>query len=237
VASVRVPGFQPAADGFAFVNAWPHVPLGEIQLGTLAKLSIGDAANGLCGGMCFTVADLHAAGLQPGGPAQPAPGSPRYQYIVTRQFDSFAGVAVPWRFWTLMRTIRPEREPVWATWLGRVGIDRHSRSYVMVHEEWPRLKAELDAGRLAMLGLVRIVDDNPLQMNHNHQVMAYGYDLEGSTLTLWLYDPNWPGDGVSLRLDIGDPRAVVTTTYSRPDAPVLSFFSAPYAPKDPTPWR
>jgi len=237
MASVRVPGFTPQTSGFPFANSWPHVPLYEFQFGTLARLSIGDAANGLCGGMSFTVADLHAAGLKPGDAGQPSAATPRYDYIVQRQIDSFDGIAVLLRFYSLMRTTRPEREPAWAEWLARVGVDRHSRSYTMVHEEWPRIRADLDGGRLAMIGLVRIVDNDPFKLNNNHQVLAYGYDLERTALTLRIYDPNWPNDEVTLRLDVADPRALVTTTYSTPDRPAVCFFRAPYSPRDPAPWR
>jgi hypothetical protein len=237
MASVRVANFAPKTNGFGFANSWPHVPLYEFQLGALAKLTIGDAANGLCGGMSFTVADLHAVGLAPGTAAQPTAGASRYNYIVERQIQSFAGIAVLLRFYSLMRADRPDREPLWAEWLGQLGGDRHSRSYTMVHQEWPRIRADLDSGRLSMIGLIRIVDDDPFKLNHNHQVLAYGYDLDGSQLTLLIHDPNWPNDEVTLRLDTADPRALVTTTYSKPDAPVVCFFRAPYVARDPGPWR
>jgi hypothetical protein len=75
-------------------------------------------------------------------------------------------------------------------------------------------------------------------MNRNHQVVAFGYDLEGTDLTLRIYDPNWPKDDeITLRLDIGDPRAPLSTTWSRTDRNVVCFFRAPYAPRDPQPWR
>ena len=108
----------------------------------------------------------------------------------------------------------------------------------MIRQEWPKVRAELDAGRLAMIGLVRTVDNDPFKLNRNHQVLAYGYDLDGSQLTLLIYDPNWPNDDdVTLRLDVSDPRAFVTPTYSKADAPVLCFFLAPYTRRDPAPWR
>jgi hypothetical protein len=237
MASVRVSAFTPETSGFPFANSWPHVPLYQFQLGALAKLSIGDAANGLCGGMSFSVADLHAVGLTPGDAGQPGQSTARYSYIVDRQIDSFAGIAVPFRFYSLMRTDRPEREPLWAEVLGRIGGDRHSRAYTMVRLEWPRIRADLDAGRLSMVGLIRIVDDDPFRLNNNHQVLAYGYDLDSSQVTLRIYDPNWPNDEVTLSFDTADPRGLVTTKYSKPDAPVVCFFRAPYSARIPVPWR
>jgi hypothetical protein len=88
-----------------------------------------------------------------------------------------------------------------------------------------------------MVGLVRIVGANPRLLNNNHQVMAFGYDLEGTALTLSIYDPNYPGETVTLSLDVGDPRGSVTTTYSKPGPPVLCFFRAPYEAEPPSAWR
>ena len=57
---VVLPNFTATSSGFHFPNSWPHIPLREINFAAQVKLTIGDAANGLCGGMSFTVADLHA---------------------------------------------------------------------------------------------------------------------------------------------------------------------------------
>jgi hypothetical protein len=237
VTSVRVPGFTPTESGFHFANYWPHIPLRTIQFTNNMKLSIGDATNGLCGGMCFVAADLHLIGRSPGDAPQPEEGSERFRYTVERQFDSFAGIRVPLRFYGLMSPARPDREPVSSARAARIRGPRRSRSYVMVHDEWPRVRSALDAGNLAMVGLIRVVGTDPFKLNRNHQVVAYGYDMEGSELTLRIYDPNWPNDEVTLRLDVADPMALVTPVYSRNDGPVLCFFRTPYRPRDPEPWR
>jgi hypothetical protein len=237
--SVRVPGFTPSVNGFPFTNAWPPNPIRQFRLGNVATLNIGDAANGLCGGMSFTLGDLHRASLPTPGtlPAPPA-GSARYEYIVDRQIASFDDGRVPWRFYSLMSPTRPAREPVWAPWLGFVGLDRHSRTYVMVHEEWPVIRGLLDSGQLAMLGLVRVVSIDPGQLGHNHQVLAYGYDLEGTKVTIRICDPNWPRDeAVTITFDASDPGGSITPTWSKPDAQLVCFFHAPYTPRDPAPFR
>jgi hypothetical protein len=238
MASVRVPNFRPSGSGFRFANIWPHEPIREFRLGDIATLTVGDAVHGLCGGMSFTVADLHLAGLpRPADAAAPVQDA-KYQYIVDRQLDSMSGVWLPLRFYDLMSPSRPDREPIWVDWLGRLGIDRHSRSYVMIHDAWPTIRMDLDAGRPAMIGLVRVVSTDPSQLNRNHQVLVYGYDLEGTALTLRIYDPNWPDDdNVTLSLNVADPRAAVSPTYSKADGPLYCFFNAPYSERDPTPWR
>jgi hypothetical protein len=213
-------------------------PIRQFRLGNVASLNIGDAANGLCGGMSFTVADLHKVGLNPGTQPMPPAGSDRYRYIVDRQIASFDDGRLPLRFYSLMSPTRPDRETMLAQLLGYLGVDRHSRTWTMLRVEWPRIQGELDAGRLAMLGLVRVVSLDPMELSKNHQVIAYGYDTDGTTVTLHIADPNWAhDDGVTLAFDTADPKGVVKPTWSRPDTPPTCFFMAPYASQDPMPFR
>ena len=238
MASVRVPGFLPSTHGFAFPNAWPSIPIRQFRLGNVATLNIGDAANGLCGGMSFTVADLKAAGMAPGTQPMPPAGSERFRYIVDRQIASFDDGRLPLRFYGLMSPTRSDRESMLAELLGYLGIDRHSRTWTMVRIEWPRIKAALDAGRLAMVGLVRVVSADPVDLSKNHQVIAYGYDTDGTTVTLRIADPNWArDDGVTLGFDTADPKGVTRPAWARPDTPPTCFFLAPYTSTDPAPFR
>jgi len=143
--TVLVPRFTPQTAGFRFRNAFAPAPIRELRIQGVATLTVGDAANGLCGGMSFSAADLHRAEVAPpSDTTPPVAGSPAFDYIVNRQIASFAGGIVPLRFYRLMDPSRPEREPIWAPWLGWAGVDRHSRTYVMVHEEWPRIRRDLD---------------------------------------------------------------------------------------------
>ena len=239
MASVRVPGFVPSVNGLAYPNSWPSNPIRSFRLGNVATLSIGDAANGLCGGMSFTVADLHRAGLLPPKEPSPPPASnAQYRYIVDRQITSFDEGKLPLRFYSLMSPTRPAKETMWAPWLGRVGVDRHSRTYVMAHEEWPAIRRILDGGQLAMVGLVRVVSLDPQMLGHNHQVLAYGYDLTGSVVNLRICDPNWPkDDSVTITLDTANPMGSAGPTWSKPDSQLLCFFHYPFAPVDPAPFR
>jgi len=237
--NVRVPDFAPKTNGFHFNNAFPSEPIRTFRLGNIATLDVGDAANGLCGGMSFTVRDLFEAGLRPPPePAPPAKGNPRLNYIIDRQIESFDNGVVPLRFFKLMDPTRPEREPTWAEFLGRFGIDKHSRTYVMVNVEWPAIRRDLDGGSLSTVGLVRVISLDPNRLGLNHQVVAYGYDLDGTTVTLRLYDPNFAdAEDVTLRFDTADPRGAITTTWSRPPDTVFCFFRAPYTKRDPAPFR
>ena len=227
---VRVPGFGPSTHGLRFANSFPSAPIRRFRFGTLATLTVGDVANGLCGGMTFVAADYFNAGLDvPADTAAPPEGSALRTAIIDRQLDSFDGVRVPVRFYALALPVRPQRETGWAHALSRFGIDLHSRTWLMAMREWPRVRRQLDAGRLVPLGLVRAVSWNPLDLTRDHQVLAWGYDLDGGRLTLRIYDPNWPGDDeVTLTLDIGDPDGETQPVYSKADGPVFAFFRAPY---------
>jgi hypothetical protein len=236
--SVRVKDFLPSTNGFLFANAWPHQAIREFRLGNVATLDIGDAANGLCGGMSFTVADLHYAGLRPGDQPRPAPDTDRYRYIVDRQITSFDDGRLPLRFYSLMSPTRADREPLLSQFLGYVGLDRHSRTWTMVNIEWPRIRRLLDGGDVAMIGLVRVVDADPMKLSHNHQVLVYGYDTDGTKVTLRIADPNWPRDDeVTLAFDTADARGTIQPAWSRNDTPPVCFFLAPYQRQDPAPFR
>ncbi len=240
--SVRLPGFSPATSGLHFSNSFSPAPLKVITVPGVATLDIGDVSNGLCGGMSFTVADLLLANVAPPpDTSPPGSGDARFDYIRERQIDSFDGIALPVRFLELMDPTRPAREPFWARWIGvvRIGaliLDRNSRTWVMINDEWPSIRADLDAGKPAMLGLVRVLDRTANLLGHNHQVLAYGYDLEGTALTLRIYDPNWPGTEVTLSLDVGDPNGTAAPVYSTTDPATICFFHAPYTPRLPTVW-
>ena len=77
-----VDGFLPSTHGFHFANAWPSGP--TVRLGPLDPrwLGIGDASDGLCGGMVYTVGDLYSAGLTAPSDREPfANGSPRFRTL------------------------------------------------------------------------------------------------------------------------------------------------------------
>ena len=72
--------------------------------------------------------------------------------------------------------------------------------------EWPRIRAAIDAGHLAQIGLIRHHGWNPMHLNRDHQVLAFAYETDGPAgeTTIRTYDPNWPDrDDVSLSLSHG----------------------------------
>jgi len=218
-----IEGFRPSTHGFHFANAWPHGPTVRIGPFDPRIVGVGDAADGLCGGMVYTAADLFHAGLPVPADREPfANGSRRFQAIVRRQVESLAWLTVPVRYW--LRSALG----------GSFGGDR---ARATLENEWPRAKAELDAGRVIQIGLIRVASWNPWQLTMNHQVMAWGYAEDGRGVTLNLYDPNWPDrDDVTITIHL-DPALRPTGLSQSTGEPLLGWFALPYSPADPRAWR
>lgn len=220
--TVLVPGFLPSRS-FQFSNQFRARP--DLFLNTpFGRLPIGSAANGLCGGMAFAARDYFEARLPVPAGATPPDSGPLFDFIVRRLFDSFDLPGGVLKYMELMHPDLPDHE----TDLSRIGLAPHGRSWRMVVEEWPQIKADLDAGRPCPLGLVLVKSADPMRLGENHQVMAYGYDLAGDELSIRVYDPNAPlNDAVRLKLSLAHPEASKTVTLG--DRRVYSFFRCKYS--------
>jgi len=231
MAGNAVPNFVASRDALQFVNSWPSQPDLVINLPVAGKVKIGDASNGLCGGMVYTVRDFYEAKVPMIADPLPAAGSPLYRYIVGRLFDSFDLPGGVVKYYTWM-TLPDADQSLLA--LTRRGIGWHT-----ITEEWPQIRDDIDAGRLCPLGLVTVTSVNPMDLGKCHQALAYAYDVEGSTLTIRLYDPNTDlsaADSCSLSLDLGHPsqKASITHNVGISD-PIRGFFRTRYSPVDPSP--
>jgi hypothetical protein len=227
VASNAVAGFAPSTSGFGFANDFPHVPVRHIGVPGVVSIPIGDASNGLCGGMVFAARDYFEAGRQP--PADTtAPGEgPLFDYLCKRLFDSFGLPLGPGRYLELMSPLVSDGE----TFLSRLGLAPHGRAWRMVNQEWPAVRLDIDRGHPSPLGLVTVKSSNPMDLKQDHQVLAYGYDLGGDGLTLHLYDPNQPGrDDVTLTLSVDHPSQPTVVTMSPSGPTVYAFFRVTYTP-------
>jgi hypothetical protein len=151
--------FLPSQDGLAFTNAWPSEP--AVVLPTpFGKINIGNAAEGLCGGMVFAALDYWHTGIQP--PAtRPAPGEPLYRYIVQRLIDSWhlpAGVAQYYQWMNL-----PNGDSGFEVFGRRVVTDR-GLAWRTIQTQWPQIAADLDHGTPAALGVVTVASANPADL-------------------------------------------------------------------------
>ena len=228
--SVSVLGFSAKVNGLHFDNDWPAAPDYTVQVfGT--KIGLGSASNGLCGGMVYAVKDCFDAGvLPPADTTQPDVGTPLYTYIVARLTDTFDVDDVT----------------TYLAWIAMNDRDTDQFGWGLAHreiaQEWPKIKSDIDAGEPSPLGLIHGQEAPGLgffmataDLSRCHQVLAYGYDLDGAKLTIHIWDPNHPDDKSSaITLNIGDPKDTtpVSVTHYRADA-FRGFFRTHYTYKDP----
>jgi hypothetical protein len=230
ITMMRVTGFLPSMNGFQFSNSFAHAP--DIQINILGQnIAIGDAANGLCGGMAFAARDFFQSGQRPPARTDSPTSGVLFDFLVRRLFDSFEIPVGPARYVALMSPDLPDHETV----LSEIGLAPHGRAWVTIVEEWPKIRAGIDGGMPMPMALIRVKDRDISQMGNNHQVLAYGYDLDESDLSILVYDPNCPNDNnVRINLNLGNPRQ--TTAMSQTAGmknetvkPVHAFFSQGYA--------
>lgn len=177
--------FLPSRNGFHFANRFPPGP--TLRLGPIDPrwFGIGDASDGLCGGMAWYVRERYERGLPiPSDTEPPANGSPLFSALVRRQVRSLDWLRGPLAFW----------------WMGALGTDRAARR--TREREWPRIHATIDAGRLAMVGLVRHRGLDPRNLANSHQVLAYEFEIAAPATAVRVYDPNWPDrDDVTITIE------------------------------------
>ena len=178
--SGRVEGFLPSTSGMKFTNHFPSgIPIVSIPLPIGRSIPVGDASNGVCGGMVYAAMDLFLAKPRlrvPDTTTSPDGENPLTRYVTRRLVDSFAlerGVSSNVaRYLRLMST--PDRDSFIVDGVGSV----------MAHQEWPKVKRDIDAGRPSPLGLVAGRHVSPMDfsakvslLGHCHQVLAYAYDV------------------------------------------------------------
>jgi hypothetical protein len=224
--------FRPSRHGFHFDNRFPPGP--TLRLGPLDPrlIGVGDAAAGLCGGMVLTVRDLFEARVDPPPDREPPPnGSRRFRALVRRQVQSLDWLRVPARFYDA-GAFRPDPPAWWSRLLAR----RPPRE-ASLDRAWPAIREEIDAGRLAVVGLVRRPAANPFRLSLNHQVLAFGYRVEPGLVAIRVYDPNWPDrDDVEARIRLG-PGGRPTGLESSTGEPLAGLIALPYPPAEPRAWR
>lgn len=228
--------FLPSRNGLAFTNSWPahsNVVVSDVvvDVPVLGNVVIGDASRGLCGGMVFAALDVFTAALPPPSEPQPAPGTVWFDYIVRRLIDSWhvpTGVAKYYEWMT-----RPDHTSE------TLGITTTGVAAWTIDDEWPKVKATIDADGPAALGVITVETNDPRRLGDNHQVLAYGYEVSGDHVTIKVYDPNTDranGDGVFVAFDLGDPGRSAHMSHNidiNPDHHPRGFFVVEYEPATP----
>ncbi len=222
-----VANFLPSTNGFHFGNAFSGPDL-TVSLPGIGTVDIGDASNGVCGGMVFAVRDFFEARLPMLADTKPPlAGTPLFTYITGRLFDSFniPGGILEYLDW--MNT--PDHDT--GVWI----VVRHGVAWMTIEQQWPVIKACIDSGHPCPLGLVTVYSANPADLGHNHVVLAYGYSLDdASNLTISVGDPNSADDdGVRMSLNIANPSHTTPISHNiNIGFPVRGFFALTYSPHD-----
>jgi hypothetical protein len=148
-----------------------------------------------------TEPDVASPPTAAGAADPPRPGSPLFLRLVRRQIASFGWGIVPIRFWLAGLPWRSQAR----------------RASAVLGVAWPRIRADIDAGRPSLVGLVRVLTVDPRRLAADHQVVAYGYEIgpgaapghaselgtgavpepagrPSPTIRLRIYDPNHPLD-------------------------------------------
>ncbi|WP_290055934.1 hypothetical protein [Amycolatopsis solani] len=176
--------FDPKLDGFAFDNSFTN----KVQI---AGIPITETL-GRCGGMAFAALDYwHHMVRIPVEPALPGDGIPLAEYIYDRLITSIVN---NWpMFFHFMRT------PDHPTWLNGIGVARATRE-----EQYPKLKTLLEQGLPQPIGLVQSRDVGGFA--RDHQVVAYGYEEDGDSSRVFIWDNRYPGaEGVLEFTSVYDP--------------------------------
>ncbi len=222
--------FRASRDAFAFTNSWPQQPAVSVPT-PFGTIDLGNAGGGLCGGMVFAALDYWHSGVTP-PEERPAQGTPLYRFVVQRLIESWhvpAGIAQYYQWMNL-----PDGDSGFDV-LGRRVVSDRGLAWRTIQVQWPQVRADLDAGTPAALGLVTVASRHVKDLALNHQVLAYGYEVAGPQVTLRIYDPNSArADDVMIKFDTSHPtRATEFTHTVRIGHPVRGFFRTAYTPAPP----
>jgi hypothetical protein len=179
-----VPGFLPSLHGFRFANRWPAGPTVTLARRPAHPRWTRPPARRRHG---RPRAICSRRGCAAGRHDPPANGSPRFRAIVRRQVESPDWLRVPLRFYDL-QAWRPDPP----TRLSAI-LRRPPPRIVVVRDAWPLIRADIEAGRAPIVGLVRTAGCSPRRLTANHQVLAYAYEEDAGGFRIRIYDPNHPG--------------------------------------------
>ena len=233
-----VPNFLPSKSGLHFGNFYPkNTTYPVITLPLVGKIISGDAGNGICGGFSYAVLDLFLAGLQPPPNKNlPASGSVSFNYLVNRLLDSFGSAHDYSQMRKLIEWVQTPDHDIKIPLYVIKGLSR-----LMVEEEWPRIKSDIDSGRPSALMLAAapkcgLGDISCIisALRHSHQVLVYGYTLDNNNLTLLIYDCNHPdSDSQTISLEFSQLEHTINITAPGIPYKIRGFFRNDYSYKDP----
>jgi hypothetical protein len=228
---VAVSGFTPSSRGLRFPNRWPKAAAFTIKV--LGRdVEVGNAQRGLCGGMVFAVRDYFEYSLPvPNVTEAPASGV-LYQYIGRRLKESFDLPLGPTKYLDFMAAPAGDKGiPLWK-WI--FGPSVRGIAWRTIHDELPKIIADIDSDHVSCIGLVCASGINPASLGENHQVLAYRYEQLGEEIHLWVYDPNRAmQDDVYLKFSMANPGRPTPIEFVNGSKDVRGFFRVAYASSQP----
>jgi len=177
--------FNPEVHGFGFANSFQNH---GFYSGAHMNMP------GLCGGMSYAALDYYHAGIKvPQQKQRPKEGNTLTAFIRGRQYNSLANQADKW----IEHKLNPFgwRNSEFWNW----GVQGFKGGRLQ------ELKEQIDRGKPVVLGLVSADGGSG-----DHQVIAYGYDMNGYTgnlksnmdkLRIYVCDPNFPNKKRTLMPD------------------------------------
>jgi hypothetical protein len=191
-------------------------------------VEVGNAEKGLCGGMVFAARDFFEHGRPIPALSQPPPSGLLYEYVGSRLKDSFDLPLGPSKYLEYMAAPDGDKGLPFLGWLLRKRV--RGIAWRTIHDELPKIIADIDHGHLSCVGLVCASGINPSDLGANHQVLAYRYERSGDDVRLWVYDPNRPrGDDVYLELSTARPERATAIRFVNGSKKVRGFFRVMYA--------
>jgi hypothetical protein len=150
-----------------------------------------------------------------------------FQYVRDRLWDSFdvGGDGHRWLGYSSPHYPNGDEGVIQAAGLAR------GRSWVTYREAFPKIQADIDAGRLSPVGLIQTT---ALDVGSNHTVLAYAYEKSGQDVTLFIYDPNYAQQEVTFRFNITETTGEVHINRSHGEKRIWCLFRINgYSPKAP----
>ena len=223
--------FTPYQHGFLFRNSFDAVDILR-ELGSYVEIIEGfDLGTwGLCGGMVWAALDRYYGHSVEGIPPihdPPHYGEELFSELVWRQVDLMSGqLDLISGLGFVAQLLYLQALPDYQGQVGTIPWSPTSVGMITEKLHWPLLKAAIDEGFPATIGIIRVRGvKSPFG---NHVVLGTGYELNGNSLEIEIYDPNYPGEVPNLQMTLNNEDHRINASHSRSSRLVRGFIHLKY---------